>query len=1284
MTSRGFYGTILLLSLVGLLLIWFCKPSEKELALIYFKDRRYSQAYPILKKFYEKGDTDLNMLLPLVDVDIVYGYTREGVEVMEKVVGLHPDVERAWRRLGALYLYDNRPYDYYVNLGKIATKFGQEADIRDVIGFYEDQGQMDKVVEFEKELIQFGYAKEADLSNLAFIQAREGNNEEAIATLDLEPEDQFESIETVILYVSLLLEDGQEQKALRVALSYDERKQDVASALRLADLFENANLTELALQILDPFTDQLQSNPLLLTTYAAYAEKVGKSDQVFQILDRLFDSSGLPPDVLSTYLSMLIDRKNTERLQEVIGKIDLNVLDDSTIIDLIEYDNQQFLPVLQANLSKERLQASPILTLIFFALDPSKGDFNATLDQFNLKADELIALSLDLVRLNQAELATGVFDRIKDVSGFSADELRDYAILGADLQKAATALQIVNEAKNVEDTLQARVILTTALGESATALAYLSKEPTPELSFLEELVRIALDAKNGAVALKGADIWFKLDPNFDSKLAYGEALFLNGKDLEALDVYQQLLAEQPDNVELIEPYLLALKKAGPPGTFGPIFRQYVEDPKIAAEIKADWADAFIERGDKAPARAIYRYLVVQDPANRDYIDNFLDLVGDKPTASQLDWIVRQAGKTPTQAKAPFLDYLNGQKAYCTVVGLVDPSEYYDNELLLIYMEALIGVKEYEEFRCLAWDALYYFPEEQLQELLTLAFDSDVFDVSLEFARQLGDTKRRAFSAFELGAYSEAYYQLLCLFCQGDQDLLIPFYIGEILWDWDFKCEAISYYEVAKCRIELVLDSTFEEEIVTKAMGSLGRIYYNEQNETEALSIYEDLLNYFPDNYHNVADYADHLTTSQYWGTAGALFDCYLSTPFCQIDCFCTEDGFGLFRAYIEKVKYLRLIGKEYAAYCLLKQLCPLQDLIADPSVFWKSMAEVEHQTRFFRQSHMSWWNAREENPVNELYPVEQWDDYQDWRSFGDFSGELRHTNPHQTEHLYTANVFERFSNAYFVDAKLEMDNWAADAVLNAQTGVEANESGVNYRATLLGGYDMMGGDRYVVGFYAASQLFGMTVKGLWRDIKGDTYVQLDYHYPSWEIIETVSERGYYNDILVGRDHYFTPHLYFEGYTSYRFWGIHHIPDVANSWFVFWDWVYTFDDPFWERFVGEGGYVNITYELDAEYIFNRKLGVDPTGAVFQRIPLITQETHTLFIFANKVFNDSLRAEAFVGWSYNRLGKSGPNYGLEVVFGRKQCWEVRLDASHEPSTTVAGGTVDRFLIGAHVFF
>ena len=91
MTSRGFYGTILLLALFGLGLIWFSYPGEKELALIYFKDRRYSQAYPILKRLYVEGETDLNVLLPLVDVDIVYGYTQEGVEVMEKVVKLHPE-----------------------------------------------------------------------------------------------------------------------------------------------------------------------------------------------------------------------------------------------------------------------------------------------------------------------------------------------------------------------------------------------------------------------------------------------------------------------------------------------------------------------------------------------------------------------------------------------------------------------------------------------------------------------------------------------------------------------------------------------------------------------------------------------------------------------------------------------------------------------------------------------------------------------------------------------------------------------------------------------------------------------------------------------------------------------------------------------------------------------------------------------------------------------------------------------------------------------------------------
>ena len=285
-------------------------------------------------------------------------------------------------------------------MGKIALRFHQEADIRDVIGFYEDQGNVDKMIEFEQELIQYGYAKEADLSNLAFILAKEGDQEGAIKTLDLMPEGEFESIETVLLYVTLLLENGQEEKALGVAMNFDERKHDVPSALRLADLFENANLTEMALQVLDPFKDELQSNPLLLTTYAAYAEKVGKSDQVYELLDALFQKGQLPPDALSTYLTMLIDRKLTDRLEEVLGKIDLDALDDATIIDLLEYSDHEFVPLVQSRISKERLDSSPILTLIFLAFEPSKGDFSSSLEKFHLKAPELVDLSRDLMRLN--------------------------------------------------------------------------------------------------------------------------------------------------------------------------------------------------------------------------------------------------------------------------------------------------------------------------------------------------------------------------------------------------------------------------------------------------------------------------------------------------------------------------------------------------------------------------------------------------------------------------------------------------------------------------------------------------------------------------------------------------------------------------------------------------------------------------------------------------------------------------------------------------------------------
>jgi hypothetical protein len=49
---------------------------------------------------------------------------------------------------------------------------------------------------------------------------------------------------------------------------------------------------------------------------------------------------------------------------------------------------------------------------------------------------------------------------------------------------------------------------------------------------------------------------------------------------------------------------------------------------------------------------------------------------------------------------------------------------------------------------------------------------------------------------------------------------------------------------------------------------------------------------------------------------------------------------------------------------------------------------------------------------------------------------------------------------------------------------------------------------------------------------------------------------------------------------------------------------------------------------------------------------------------------MRAEAFVGYSYNRFGTGGFPRGVSLILEKPKCWMIRFDATQEPSTTTPG--------------
>ena len=591
----------------------------------------------------------------------------------------------------------------------------------------------------------------------------------------------------------------------------------------------------------------------------------------------------------------------------------------------------------------------------------------------------------------------------------------------------------------------------------------------------------------------------------------------------------------------------------------------------------------------------------------------------------------------------------------------------ESDRRLAFLEDILEEHNYERFRCLAWEAFETWEEDDLKELAKLALEKGVFDVSLELGRRLQDLNLWGVSAFELGAYSEAYWVLLELFdTQEEPSYSIPYYLGEILWFWERKCEAYTYFRIAKQRIEEELATADKDDDIIKARLTLASIHYKEDNEIGTLNNLNDLLSTYPDRYSIASVYAYFLTESGFYRSANCVFNAYLTSPWEQWDEFKTEKASNLMSLYIEKVRYLRTIGKTEAAFALLYPLIELQETIPNPDIIWSSLAETEGVVDFFRQEIASYCIALDENPVSEIYPHDWWEDYQSHRSFFNAEGELLHTIPGQNEHIYRGQFFERLGLPSFIDTTVEVDHYSVIGVQDVLTGDIANQKGDRWRVFLNYGYDSFSANQFIVGLYFAQQIVGAKAIFSALDERGVTFLEGNYHYPSWEIIEATTERGFYDQVKFGRSQYFTRQFFFDGWTAFRVWGAAGLDHLATSWATYWDLTWSFDNLFIQRYLGETGSINLIYNLSAEYIFNREYGLTTDGFAFQRLPLITQETHSIYIYVNKQFNPYFRAEAFAGYSANRHGTQAPDYGLKLIWKKKNCWHVVADYSHQAGT------------------
>ena len=111
-------------------------PTDNEIALLQFKDKKFDDAKTMYETRIESGDLSVSVVMPLSQLYLQYGDVNKAVELMERFIKSHPKNIDALLRLGKLYQYAQRPYDHLRVLETVVELQPTEERLMDLSKIY--------------------------------------------------------------------------------------------------------------------------------------------------------------------------------------------------------------------------------------------------------------------------------------------------------------------------------------------------------------------------------------------------------------------------------------------------------------------------------------------------------------------------------------------------------------------------------------------------------------------------------------------------------------------------------------------------------------------------------------------------------------------------------------------------------------------------------------------------------------------------------------------------------------------------------------------------------------------------------------------------------------------------------------------------------------------------------------------------------------------------------------------------------------------------------------------
>ena len=308
----------------------------EELALIRFRDKDFATALVEYEARMQAGDLSAAVVMPLCQLYLQYGNVEAAVALMERFVRANPNDVLARLELATYYQYAQRGTRYFETLEELARIEPSEDTLRRLAEIYNFRGESDQQIAVLQRVTELYPGRQQDLLDLANILAARDRLREAATAIETlharHPE--AETNETTHFLLSVLLDDGQRDAAVRQARSWLANHSDALVAARLASLLNFKGEPRAALAMLEPFAAAASTDPEVLAELIRLEVANGLSDRALERLDRLDTAGALPAASVETYLDLLLASGRADTALDVATRRDLATMPPWVLVGL--------------------------------------------------------------------------------------------------------------------------------------------------------------------------------------------------------------------------------------------------------------------------------------------------------------------------------------------------------------------------------------------------------------------------------------------------------------------------------------------------------------------------------------------------------------------------------------------------------------------------------------------------------------------------------------------------------------------------------------------------------------------------------------------------------------------------------------------------------------------------------------------------------------------------------------------------------------------------------------